>query len=138
MKAGAGFALALLLALVIQAGVAEEPPTWREVSVIFVERCVMCHSDKGAGRELRLDSYGGVVSGSINGPVVIAGNAESSELIRRLRGQSQPRMPFLSYPLPEEQIDLIARWIEGGLLREADDATNLHPSIEASGAVQRQ
>lgn len=109
---GPALALAPLLA-----SAAGAPPSWRDVAAIFAERCIMCHSDKGAGRELRLDSYEAVLAGSISGPVVISGSPESSELIRRLRGQSQPRMPFLSYPLPDDQIDLIAKWIRDGLLK---------------------
>jgi hypothetical protein len=48
---------------------------------------------------------------------MLPGDVEGSELIRRLRGESLPRMPFLSYPLEKEKIELIVRWIDGGLLK---------------------
>lgn len=95
--------------------VADEVVDWSDVSAIFFERCVMCHAEQGAGLGLRLDSYDAAVAGSKRGPVLLPGDAEHSELVRRLRGQSQPRMPFLSYPLPDDQIDLIVRWINAGL-----------------------
>lgn len=92
-----------------------ELPDWSDISAIFVERCIMCHAEQGAGLGLRLDSYAAALAGSTKGPVLLSGNAEQSELVRRLRGQSQPRMPFLSYPLPDGQIDLIVRWVDAGL-----------------------
>jgi len=91
------------------------PPDWRAVSAIFTERCVMCHSASGAARGLRLDSYDGAVAGSSRGAVIVPGDAAGSELIRRLRGVSLPRMPFLSYPLPDDQIRVIADWVNAGL-----------------------
>jgi Planctomycete cytochrome C len=105
--------------LVLAAGAvhvaAEEAPDWNAVSVVFVERCVMCHSVHGAALGLRLDSYEAAVTGGANGPVLVPGDAAGSELIRRLRGESSPRMPFLSTPLPPNQIALVERWVEAGL-----------------------
>lgn len=92
-----------------------EPPDWTAVSAILVGRCVMCHSAQGAALGLRLDTYEGAVAGSSNGAVLLPGDPAGSELLRRLLGESRPRMPFLSYPLPPEEIDLITRWVEAGL-----------------------
>jgi Planctomycete cytochrome C len=91
-------------------------PGWAEVSEIFKERCVMCHSAvAGASKGLRLDDYTAALTGSERGAVLIPGDVEGSELVRRLLGQSTPRMPFLSVPLPTEQIALIESWIAAGL-----------------------
>jgi mono/diheme cytochrome c family protein len=90
-------------------------PGWREVSDIFNSRCVMCHSDKGASKGLRLDSYDFALAGSERGAVLVAGDAAASELVRRLRGESTPRMPFLGRPLPEDEIETIVSWINAGL-----------------------
>ena len=109
-------ALALLALSPGTAAGDSEEPGWAEVSKIFTERCVMCHSAvAGASKGLRLDDYPAALAGSERGVVLVPGDAASSELIRRLRGQSLPRMPFLSRPLPEDQIDLIERWIAGGM-----------------------
>jgi uncharacterized membrane protein len=94
------------------------PPDWSDVRDIFVERCVMCHSAQGAAVGLRLDTYEAAIAGSAKGAVLLAGEAARSELIRRLRGESVPRMPFLGYPLPEDQIELITDWVEGGLVEK--------------------
>lgn len=92
------------------------PPDWSSVEAIFAEHCTMCHGQHGAAHGLRLDNYADVIVGGDNGPVLLSGDAERSELIRRLRGISKPRMPFLGYPLPDETINLIARWIDAGSL----------------------
>jgi mono/diheme cytochrome c family protein len=98
------------------------PPLWADVSAIFMERCVMCHSEgPGASNGLRLDEYEALLAGSERGAVVLPGDAAGSELIRRLRGQSVPRMPFLSRPLPEDQIALIESWIAAGMPRDGVD-----------------
>jgi mono/diheme cytochrome c family protein len=104
--------------LVPFAAYAEEaaPPDWADVTAIFKERCVMCHSEvAGASRGLRLDDYDAVIAGSERGAVVVPGNAKGSELVRRLRGESTPRMPFLSRALPDDQIALIENWIVAGM-----------------------
>lgn len=90
-------------------------PVWADVSAIFQMRCVNCHARHGAGKGLRLDSYEAALEGSDNGPVFRPGDPSGSEMIRRLRGESPPRMPFLAPPLPPEEIDIIVRWIAAGL-----------------------
>ena len=108
-------ALLTLVPCVVAAGNSASPG-WAEVSAIFTERCVMCHSAvAGASKGLRLDDYAAALTGSERGVVLLPGDAASSELIRRLRGESVPLMPFLSRPLPDEQIALIERWIAAGL-----------------------
>ncbi|WP_165354847.1 c-type cytochrome domain-containing protein [Tropicimonas sp. IMCC6043] len=110
-------ALALLMAVPgVTAAGNDASPGWAEVSIIFTERCVMCHSAvAGASKGLRLDDYAAALTGSERGVVLIPGDPSGSELIRRLRGESVPRMPFLSRPLAEDQIALIESWIAAGL-----------------------
>src|SRR5207249_7311097 len=50
--------------------------------------------------------------GALQGPAVIAGKSNESPLILRLRGEKKPAMPMSGEPLPEEQIQVIARWID--------------------------
>lgn len=88
---------------------------WGDVTPIFTRSCINCHSSHGAALGLRLDSYDAALAGSVRGAVLVPGDSGRSELVRRLRGQSVPRMPFLGYPLREEEIALIERWIDDGL-----------------------
>ena len=96
------------------------PPDWDDASVVFVRRCTMCHSKLGAARGLQLDSYAAALAGSQRGAVLLPGDPDASELMLRLRGESPPRMPFLGPPLPQDEIDVIERWIAAGLPETSD------------------
>jgi len=96
------------------------PPDWDDASVVFVRRCNMCHSEFGASRGLRLDSYAAALAGSQRGAVLVPGDPDASELMLRLRGEILPRMPFLGPPLPQDEIDVIERWIAAGLPESYD------------------
>ena len=90
-------------------------PDWENVGPIFTKRCINCHAEHGAAKGLRLDSYNAAIAGSTKRPVLVPGDAANSDLVRRLRGESMPRMPFLSKSLPQNEIDMIIRWVEAGL-----------------------
>lgn len=91
------------------------PPTYQDVASIFQERCIICHNGPAAPKKLQLISYELMMKGSENGPVVIPGQPENSELIKRLKGISQPRMPLTGPPwLSDQQIALIEKWILNG------------------------
>lgn len=110
--------LAVALPLVLAPALAHAQPavTYAELAPILAERCALCHAGDAAAAGLRLDSLEAVLKGSSKGPVVKAGDAAGSELIRRLKGTSAPRMPMTGPPfLSEAQIALFERWIAGGL-----------------------
>ena len=94
-----------------------------EVASIFRRRCIECHSDNsrrpGPPEGLRLTSRKRILAGG-DRIVVIPGNAQASELIRRIEGLSQPRMPHDGPPwLSQEQILLLREWVAGGALDDA-------------------
>jgi mono/diheme cytochrome c family protein len=90
--------------------------TYADVAPILAQRCVMCHSGSIAPLGLRLDSFESVLQGSTRGPVVIAGDPPGSELVRRLKGVSQPRMPMTGPPfLSDAEVSVFERWILAGL-----------------------
>lgn len=95
---------------------AQDAPTWEEVGALFRERCTGCHSDVSAPLGLELDTYENALEGSMNGPVLVPGDPAGSELIRRLKGESLPRMPLTGPPfLEDDQIAMVERWIEAGM-----------------------
>lgn len=90
--------------------------TYADLESVLQSRCVMCHAGAVAPLGLRLDSLENLLKGSQNGPVVKASDVDGSELIRRLKGTSQPRMPMTGPPfLSDEEIALFEAWIAGGL-----------------------
>jgi len=90
--------------------------TWSTLAPLLAERCVMCHNAGAAAAGLRLDSLEGVKKGSTRGPVVQAGNPAGSEIVRRVKGSSLPRMPMTGPPwLPDADVARLERWISAGL-----------------------
>ncbi|NOZ05069.1 MAG: hypothetical protein GXP41_01775 [Chloroflexi bacterium] len=86
-----------------------------DVQPIFAARCIKCHSGDNPPRGLRLDRYEDVMAGGTYRPVVLAGNADESPLIRRIKGIATPRMPFDGPPfLSDEQIATIEDWVAAG------------------------
>lgn len=108
---------ALALASFMLDAAAQTAPTadFSIVQPILAERCVMCHAGEAAPLGLRLDSHTALMKGSSKGPVVKAGDPAGSELIRRLKGESQPRMPLTGPPfLSAGEVALFERWIADG------------------------
>ena len=91
------------------------------VAALFAEHCTLCHGGASPTLGLDLGDLEGALRGSDRGPVVVPGDPEASELVRRLRGTSQPRMPLTGPPyLDDEQIGLVVDWIAAGA--SVDDA----------------
>lgn len=106
---------ALALFLMAGAASAQEAPDFAQVGALFQERCVVCHSGSDAPLGLHLDSHAGVMAGSENGPVVVAGDM-ASPLLQRLRGEAEPRMPLDGPPfLSEAEIALVSDWVAAGM-----------------------
>jgi len=92
--------------------------TYADLAPILAERCTMCHSGEAAPLGLKLDSLDGLLQGSVKGPVVKPGDPGGSELVRRLKGESQPRMPMTGPPfLADSQVAMFEAWVADGLPR---------------------
>ena len=98
--------------------VAASTITFTQVEPIFSGNCAYCHSGETAPEGLRLDSYASTLE-SRERAWIVPGNPAASELVRRIRGQARPSMPFNQPQLPAEQITLIETWILQGA-RAAD------------------
>lgn len=94
------------------------------IAPLFLQHCVVCHGGANPVLGLRLDSFDGVMAGSSRGPVVRPGNVAGSELIRRLRGESLPRMPLTGPPfLGDAEIAKVAAWVGAGAPRGGGEET---------------
>ena len=122
----------LLLGITSSGAAAQQSPDWTDVEAIFANRCTMCHSGSGAPLGLQLDSYEGALAGSQNGPVLAPGDPDGSELVRRIRGESEPRMPLVGEPLAAGEIEMIEQWVREGLAGPdgaAEDTTSEPPAL---------
>src|ERR1700676_113679 len=106
----------------VRAGTAQASQVTSRGSVVFAtqirpilaSRCYQCHGPDVQQHGLRMDSLQALLTGGMNGKVVIPGNSQESHMVRRLLGLDQPQMPYGGPPLPPEQIELIRKWIDEG------------------------
>jgi len=90
-------------------------PAFSNVNQIFQARCVKCHSGTRPPEGLHLDSYDGAMAGSKDMQVIVKGEPGKSEIVKRIKGISKPRMPKDGPPwLSEKEITLIEKWIAAG------------------------
>ena len=86
------------------------------VAPIFESRCLTCHKQENNKSGLSLETPEGIQVGGENGPSLIPGNSEMSEIVKRivLPLDDEHRMPKGKSPLSENQIQLISWWIDEG------------------------
>ena len=87
----------------------------QQVLPILRNECFRCHGEKDQGG-LRLDSRAlALKAGDSELPAIVPGKASASELMRRIRHESEDeRMPPTGKGLTAEQIDILAKWIDAG------------------------
>jgi hypothetical protein len=87
----------------------------KHVQPILQTSCVECHSADNKKGRLRLDAKQFATAGGQSGPVITAGKAGESTLIKRVTGAGgEKQMPFKRPPLPEGQIRILTEWIDKG------------------------
>jgi hypothetical protein len=115
----AGVAAAAALAMAA-AAVAEEPISYKEDVVPIMQiRCLECHQPGGDGyvqSGLDLSSYAGLMKGTKFGPVVVPGDALTSNFMVVVDGRASQaiRMPHERKKLTKCEIDILRRWVSSG------------------------
>jgi len=87
-----------------------------DVRTIFAHNCYKCHGEVKQKGELRLDEKEFIFKGGENGEVIVPGNAETSELYRRINlpAENKESMPSKGKTLAKAEIELIEFWINKG------------------------
>lgn len=102
------------------AAAADEKITYDDhVLPIFREHCLACHDSGGRSGDLSLESYADAMTGGASGEVLAAGLADESRLYNLMAHVEKPVMPPGDDPLPDKQLQIVAAWINGGLLENA-------------------
>ena len=84
-----------------------------DVKPILANSCNECHGGKQIKEGLDMRTYEGLMAGSFNGPVLVAGNSADSLLVQQvIKGKMPKRGPKLT----SEQIQIISDWIDAGAL----------------------
>ncbi len=87
------------------------------IQPIFQTKCYSCHSSKKQKGGLRLDKFDLILKGGKDGKIIMPGNADNSDLLKRilLPDEDDKHMPPREKPqLTNEQIALLHWWIENG------------------------
>ena len=123
----------LFVAVACVSSTAVAATDFSDIDQILQARCVICHAGPAAPLGLRLDSRDGLLAGSSRGAVVVAADPAGSELIKRLKGMSLPRMPMTGPPyLTDEEVALFEQWILDGMRAGAvTEPSVAAPSSEA-------
>ena len=88
----------------------------KKIRPVLVEHCYECHSQKAKELEsgLLLDSRAGMLKGGDNGPAIVPGNPEKSNLIKAIRyGHDFSQMPPKG-KLPDAVIADFQQWVAAG------------------------
>jgi uncharacterized membrane protein len=87
------------------------------VRPVLQQNCFSCHGPEKSKGRLRLDSLEAVTKGGKSGPVIVAGKAAESELMKRMRlpVTDDDHMPPNGKPQPSsDELALVQWWIDAG------------------------
>jgi hypothetical protein len=122
------------------------PPAWSgeaekityedHVLPILRDHCLKCHNPDKLKGDLDLSSYAAAVKGGGSGATLSPGDPDGSLLLRTVLQVEEPSMPPNSR-LPEREVAVLRRWIEGGLLqgRNSRALTPSRPSVELAAGL---
>jgi hypothetical protein len=109
----------------------------KDIQPIFQKRCTECHGPEKQKGKLRLDSKEAAFKGGKDGPVITPGNAEKSELYRRItlpKGDDDV-MPNEGELLTKAQTDLFRDWINQGATWTESASAKADPSASLGAAL---
>ena len=106
----------LFIPLLIQILPAQEKVSYDDhVLRIFEQSCLNCHNPDKTKGGLDLSNFAGAMKGGSSGKIVEPGDT-SSTLINVVKQTAEPKMPPEGEKLSAADIEILAKWIEGGLL----------------------
>ncbi len=115
----------------------EEVQFARDVAPLLVAHCIECHGDRNPRNNFSVGKFNGLLRGGDEGPALAPGKSDESLLIQKLRGTSDPRMPFNRDPLPGDAIAKIAKWIDLGAKFDGPDPASPLEEVIALTAARR-
>jgi uncharacterized membrane protein len=92
----------------------------QDVQPIIQKHCIDCHVSGGRGFEasgFAMNSYEGLMKGTRNGPMIIAGDSEGSNMLVLMEGRADPSISMPHGKMEGatgKEIDTIRLWIDQG------------------------
>ena len=115
-------------------GGAAERAFVEQVRPVLQAHCFNCHGGKFKQAGLSLQTRETLLKGSDNGAVVVPGKADESLLVKKIRHEHEPGMPYKGAKLSDADIGQIVAWVNAGvpydrpleLTASATEMTSLH------------
>ena len=87
----------------------------QDINPILAESCANanCHDNVASGG-LNLTSYDNFKKGGKSGAAFVVEDADNSLVVKYIKGEKQPQMPFGGNPLNADQIQFFVDWINEG------------------------
>jgi len=87
-----------------------------EARNILANHCYDCHSIKKSKGKLRLDALAYILKGGKEGPALVVGHPEKSEMIRRIKlpASDDDAMPTKGKRLTKKEIEILEVWVKQG------------------------
>jgi len=109
-------ALSILTAASAVAQDAEKITYQDHIRPLLENKCFSCHNPDKKKGDLDLTSFGALMTGGGGGAIVEAGNSDASRIWTTCAKKEEPFMPPEGAPLNAKELELLAKWISGGVL----------------------
>jgi WD40 repeat protein len=86
------------------------------VRPLLENKCFSCHNPDKKKGDLDLTSFAALMVGGGGGTIVEPGNSDSSRIWTTCAKKEEPFMPPEGSPFGPKELDIIAKWIAGGVL----------------------
>lgn len=107
------------------------------IKPLLENKCFSCHNPDKKKGDLDLTSFGAVMAGGGGGTVVDAGNPDGSRLWTTCAKKEEPFMPPEGSPLNAKELEILAKWVTGGLLETKSSIAkkSSKPKVDMAVAV---
>jgi hypothetical protein len=110
---------------------AQEKITYQDhVRPILENRCLNCHNPDKKKGGLDLSTFPATMAGGSGGASIEPGDPQASKLFQVIVHSAEPFMPPKSDKLPQAEADVIAKWIQGGVLETASSTAKAKKKAE--------
>jgi len=108
--------LAVSLAHVLPAFAQEKITYVDHVRPLLENKCFSCHNPDKKKGDLDLTSFAATMTGGGSGSIINSGDPDGSKMIGSITKRVEPYMPPEGAPLSAKEIEVVAHWIQGGVL----------------------
>jgi WD40 repeat protein len=108
----------------------------KHVMPILRQHCLKCHNAEETRGDLDLSSLANILLGSSSGKVVQSGKPDESPLYLLAAHLDSPKMPPNKPKISERELELIRKWIAGGLVEKSASTSVVAKSENGLAAIQ--